>query len=57
MQSDATMVHTLQVTQRNFKITMINMLKNLAEKGRYLPYVKKGRISTRIWALSGLHYL
>lgn len=34
MQSDATMVQMLQVTQRDFEVTMTNMLKNLVEKGR-----------------------
>lgn len=37
MESDVTMVQMLQVTQRDFERTMINMLKNLTEKGR--PHV------------------
>lgn len=37
IKSDATMVQMLQVTQRDFERTVINILKNLAQKGR--PHV------------------
>lgn len=44
MESDVTMVQMLPVTQRDFERTMINMLKNLTEKGR--PHVwKEGEFS------------